>query len=273
MLTATAAALRRAGLGGAAWRALAAGSGAASPGFATAAAGPGLLEIREYTLHPAGFKAFMALAAEAAELRGRLLPFLGMFTCDTGGDLNTVTHLYHYKDLAQREAVRAAAARDVGWQEFIDESRPHVARQSSRIMLESAPVYAALGLPGAAGFASPRGPAGAAPEGSPVYELRQYQLHPGYGSVPKLLAAFADGLPDKVAADADGRLVAFAHSDVGVLNQVVELWRYPSAAGCIRARESARKVPKWRDTIAAVTPGVQQFQTSLLRSVPFSPWQ
>jgi hypothetical protein len=26
-----------------------------------------------------------------------------------------------------------------------------------------------------------------------VYELRQYQLHPGYGSVPKLLAAFADG--------------------------------------------------------------------------------
>jgi hypothetical protein len=28
--------------------------------------------------------------------------------------------------------------------------------------------------------------------------------------------------------------VAFAHSDVGVLNQVVELWRYPSAAACIR---------------------------------------
>jgi hypothetical protein len=26
-----------------------------------------------------------------------------------------------------------------------------------------------------------------------VYEYRQYQLHPGYGSVPKLLAAFADG--------------------------------------------------------------------------------
>jgi len=26
-----------------------------------------------------------------------------------------------------------------------------------------------------------------------VYEFRQYQLNPGYGSVPKLVAAFADG--------------------------------------------------------------------------------
>jgi hypothetical protein len=41
-------------------------------------------------------------------------------------------------------------------------------------------------------------------------------------------------LPDKIAADRDGRLVAFAHSDVGMLNNVVELWRYPSAAACIR---------------------------------------
>jgi hypothetical protein len=26
-----------------------------------------------------------------------------------------------------------------------------------------------------------------------VYEFRQYQLDPGYGSVPKLVSAFADG--------------------------------------------------------------------------------
>lgn len=39
--------------------------------------GLGILEIREYTLHPAGSKAFMQLAAENAQLRGQLLPFLG----------------------------------------------------------------------------------------------------------------------------------------------------------------------------------------------------
>lgn len=48
------------------------------------------------------------------------------------------------------------------------------------------------------------------------------------------LASAVHRLPDKVAADQEGLLVAFAHSDVGVLNQVVELWRYPSAAACIR---------------------------------------
>jgi hypothetical protein len=41
-------------------------------------------------------------------------------------------------------------------------------------------------------------------------------------------------LPEKVAADRDGLLVAFAHSEIGVLNNVVELWRYPSAAACLR---------------------------------------
>lgn len=41
-------------------------------------------------------------------------------------------------------------------------------------------------------------------------------------------------LPEKVAADRDGLLVAFAYSEIGVLNNVIELWRYPSAAACLR---------------------------------------
>ena len=41
-------------------------------------------------------------------------------------------------------------------------------------------------------------------------------------------------MPEKVAADPDGKLVAFAHSEVGMLNNVLELWRYPSAAACVR---------------------------------------
>jgi hypothetical protein len=39
--------------------------------------GLGVLEIREYTLHPTGSKQFMKLAAENAALRSKLLPFLG----------------------------------------------------------------------------------------------------------------------------------------------------------------------------------------------------
>ena len=41
-------------------------------------------------------------------------------------------------------------------------------------------------------------------------------------------------LPDKVKVDTEGKLVFFGHTDVGMLNNVVELWRYPSAQACIR---------------------------------------
>jgi hypothetical protein len=41
-------------------------------------------------------------------------------------------------------------------------------------------------------------------------------------------------LPEKVGADWDGLLVAFGFTEVGVLNNVCELWRYPSAAACLR---------------------------------------
>jgi hypothetical protein len=61
-------------------------------------------------------------------------------------------------------------------------------------MVEATKLYDATGAPGAAAFA----PAAASSSGGSggatgMYELRQYQLHPGYGSVPKLLKAFEEG--------------------------------------------------------------------------------
>lgn len=239
----------------------------ASHGFSTGPAVLGsLLEIREYTLHPSGIKDYLKLTAEHAKLRSSLLPFKGMFTCDTGAELNKVTHFYTYDSMEQRDEIRAAAARNADWSAYVDAGRQYMQKQESRIMVESTQLYTATGSPGAAAFK----PLGGAVRG--MYELRQYQLHPGYGSVPKLLKAFEDGLPDKIAADTEGRLVAFAHSDVGTLNHVLEFWRYPSSAACIRARQAARLVPKWRETIAAVTPGVQFFTTSFMVPCTFSPW-
>jgi hypothetical protein len=55
-------------------------------------------------------------------------------------------------------------------------------------MLENQVIYSATGAPGAASFAPPSGG-----DGPGLYEWRQYQLSPGYGSVPKLLKAFEEG--------------------------------------------------------------------------------
>ena len=48
-------------------------------------------------------------------------------------------------------------------------------------------LYQAVGAGGAAAFMPPQ------VDTPGMYEWRQYQLHPGYGSVPKLLKAFEEG--------------------------------------------------------------------------------
>lgn len=58
----------------AAWRALAR---CADYSSSSTAQSLGILEIREYTLHPVGAKQFMQVAADNAALRKQLLPFLG----------------------------------------------------------------------------------------------------------------------------------------------------------------------------------------------------
>jgi len=102
--------------------------------------------------------------------------------------------------------------------------------QESKIFLEATSVYEAINKQPAAYFTSPPPAAGSKPA---MYEMRTYLMHPGYPNVPKLLGAFAKGLPDKLSAMEQGDLVLLAYSDVGQ-NYVVELWRYPSAQACIR---------------------------------------
>jgi hypothetical protein len=43
-----------------------------------------------------------------------------------------------------------------------------------------------------------------------------------------------------VQADTHGQLVLYAFTDVGQLNNVIELWRFPSMQGSLRARQASR---------------------------------
>lgn len=115
-------------------------------GVATAAAAPRLYEWREYVLHPGGSKHWHAATQSAAGLRARVLPgWLGMWTTDTGGDVNTVRHLYAYSSIDERARVRAALAIDGEWQSYLDAVRPHVASQTSSLFVGAADVHEAAG--------------------------------------------------------------------------------------------------------------------------------
>eukprot|EP00899_Mesostigma_viride_P007460 jgi/Mesvir1/16715/Mv15106-RA.1 len=170
---------------------------------------PGIVEIREYTLKPEGFKPFLELTAKFRDLRQSLNPGWRVFlTCDTGGVLNKVTHMYAFDSMTQRDQVRAALAGHDGWQQqYINAVRPHVAAQESKIMMEMGDCLAVAGSPGVRNY-QPK------PSPSPgLYEFRTYQLLPGHDMVPKVRELFSAGLPAKLAAYPQGQeLVTLMYS-------------------------------------------------------------
>lgn len=96
----------------------------------------------------------------------------------------------------------------------------------------------------------------------------------GYDGLPLLTAAYQRGIGHKIAAAKDkGSLIFFGHSSVGLLDEVIEFWRFGSAQACMEAREASRANPEWRATVAAVATGVQKFSSSFLHPLPFSPLQ
>ena len=193
-----------------------------------------------------------------------------MFTCDVGSCLHRVTHLYSYSSFDERDEIRGKCIKDPRFQKYIHLTRPHVQYQENRVMKEAVGLFDALKMPCTRDFISPTKPVGR----PATYEWRSYQLKPGHTMVPDLIKSFSKGLPDKISSDRGGGApVAFLYSDVGRLNNVVEVWRYASHQACISAREAAREAKVWRQALLEVGPNVESFDSSFLRPVSFSKWQ
>jgi hypothetical protein len=157
------------------------------------------------------------------------------------------------------------------WTAFLKASKPMVRRQKSEIFLEATKATASAGMEANDVLRRAREGNGGRADG--VFEWRRYQLELGYNPIPKLVDALAKGLPSKLASDRDGRgeLVWMGYSDVGKLNQFVELWRYDCYQDHIKAREAARSADAWRAAINEIAPMVQMFDTQLMRPAAASP--
>jgi len=252
--------------------------------------------MREYRLLPSGAGEYARLANASAGVRRELLPLVGFFSPDLGGDhLSTVTHFYSYpKGLDERAATRAKAAADPRWQAFVDASRPLVASQRNAALVEwpslygpsggawrSAAEYAALQQQQQQRQQHSGGDVDKDTSPAAVYEMRTYRLA-ATASIRRLVRAFEAGLAAKAAAarrelgeapGAAGELALFGSVEVGDLDTVVELWRYPSAEACARARRAARLAPEWKDAVRSVAAGVSQFKVQLVRAEALSPMQ
>lgn len=102
-----------------------------------AATGMGVYELRWYRLHPGKVPAFWALLREGLPAREKHSSPVGFWTTEIG-PLNAVVHLWPYRDLAHRAAVRAAVAAEPAWQAFLQQYPPLVQAQESKLLVPTA---------------------------------------------------------------------------------------------------------------------------------------
>lgn len=96
--------------------------------------GMGVYELRVYRCHPGTVPAYFQVMREALPLRERHSPPVGYWSVEVG-PLNTVVHLWAYRDLAHRAEVRRALGADPGWQAAAGRLLPLIQAQESKILV------------------------------------------------------------------------------------------------------------------------------------------
>eukprot|EP01104_Vermistella_antarctica_P021164 TRINITY_DN9380_c0_g1_i1.p1 TRINITY_DN9380_c0_g1~~TRINITY_DN9380_c0_g1_i1.p1 ORF type:complete len:294 (-),score=44.61 TRINITY_DN9380_c0_g1_i1:160-1011(-) len=95
---------------------------------------PGVYELRQYRLAPGKVGEWLSSFKSALALRSVHSAPVGGWVSDMG-DLNVVTHLWRYKDLEERETVRAAVAQDEEYRAAVTRLMPLIQKQTSKILL------------------------------------------------------------------------------------------------------------------------------------------
>jgi len=229
-----------------------------------------IIELREYELHPEHSPAYVKATAKAADLRKSLVPLRFFSLPDTGGPLHVATHAYYYAGgHAERDSKRGDMGKSEEWKTYLSECRPYMKSQSSNIFVEAPLVNEVEKVTGLAEV----GTVGAGDDA--ILELRRYKLILGYDTVPKFLSLYGAGLPSKLNAkgtDETTSLVTLMYSDVGRLNEVIEIWRHGDGTAAMeRSRFAARGAPEWRSAIAEIAGLAVEFTSTIHRPTAFSP--
>jgi len=232
------------------------------------------VELRELELKPRRVLEFVAATTERAEAMRGVLPALRLVTLPAaGGALNVATQFRSFPGgHAERDAARASEAGDARWRELHEATVAGVRRETSSLFVE-APLVRDFKLHGLFDAAHP----GTGPTPGCIYELRRYQLRLGYDVVPRFLELFSAGLPSKLGAlgtDPTTSLVSLLYSDVGSLNEVIELWRHGGGTSAMEAsRVAARSAAEWRGAVAEIAQLAVRFETAIHEPLPASPWR
>lgn len=178
-----------------------------------------IFEMRTYLMKPGSIPRVEELFGAGLPARARLSRFGGFWRTEVG-TLNQIIHVWPYKDLAERERIRAEAIRTGIWPVKIQDV---ILEMESKIL-----------------HAAPFSPHFEPGEHGNLYEFRTYTY--SAGAIPKVIEAWTPRIKDRAAISP---LIFAGFTDIGKLNQWVHVWAYKDMGERERLRAQAMKPGSW----------------------------
>ena len=203
-----------------------------------------IFEIRTYLLKPGSVPQAEEAFAVALPERVKLSRLAGFWRTEVGL-LNQIIHIWPYKDVNERDHIRAEAVRTKVWPPKI---AAFVLEMESKI-LQAAPF-------------SPHFEPG---EHGGLYEFRTYTFGPG--AIPKVIEAWSPRIKERSAVSP---LIFAGSTDIGPLNQWVHVWAYKNMGERETLRAKAMKPGQWPPPRDASTV-VHKQQSTFAVPAKFSP--
>lgn len=204
-----------------------------------------IYEVRTYRLKPRMVPEFIKVFGEAYENGRKQLSPLAAFFYSEIGPLNEVIHIWPYKDVAERDAVRAEAVKTGVWPPAVTDMIHHMNSE----IFKPFPFFDAF-LSGDQG---------------PLFEYRYYMVN--NGTMPGIIKGWEDSIGPRQELSPCAMAM---HTDLGDLNKYIHIWPYKSFEHRQQVRDEATAKGIWPPKGSPKGALVTQ-DNKLLLAAPFSP--
>lgn len=211
-----------------------------------------IYEIRTYDVKPHSIPEVEKRFGEAYEKRKKYSELAAFWHTEIG-PLNQVIHVWGYKDLMEREKIRAAAVKDAAWPPKIGE---FILALKSDIFIPFP--FSPEIKPGKQG---------------PFFEIRTYTYMGG--ELPVIQKTWEAALPGRLKY---GPIIACGYTELGALSKFIHIWPYKSLDERWRIRNEIRTTGNWPPAALAEKTGGRGYhlhaqENKIVMPAAFSPLQ
>jgi hypothetical protein len=230
-----------------------------------------VVELREDVVSPQHMNDYLQAITKNDVLRNvspKQLRFVSRL--EVGGTTNVFSHAYFFPSgLPERQALMSDADQEHAlWKDLDSTLAPFLQSQQNSLFVEAALIQQ-MDLAGMAGQSIRK--EDSTSNDNTILEYRRYYLKLGYDTVPNFLKLYGAGLPSKLNArgtDPSTSLVTLLYSEVGRLNEVIEIWRHGDGVTAMEtSRVAARGASEWRSAIASIANLAIEFRSTIHRPI------